>query len=211
MSKIWITSDTHFNHTNILKYESETRPFGTVEEMNEIIISNWNDVVAKEDTVYVLGDFFMGKLDEIVPIYERLNGKIILIRGNHDTKNRIEIYKELGIEVKDIEYISYKGRFFILCHFPIASEEFMYMVRNDNSEVVSLYGHVHSNAPKGYVDGTYHIGMDTNNLTPISLEQVWSECWPEEIMTPAIQEYKQAHEQQECDCGCACEVCKCKK
>lgn len=211
MSKIWLTSDTHFNHTNILKYEPETRPFETVEEMNETIISNWNKVVAKEDTVYVLGDFFMGKLDEIVSIYKRLNGKIILIRGNHDTKNRIQIYKELGIEIKDIEYISYKGRFFILCHFPIASEEFMYMVRNDNSEVVSLYGHVHSNAPKGYVDGTYHIGMDTNDLTPISLEQVWSECWPEEIMTPAIQEYKQAHEQQECDCGCACEVCKCKK
>ena len=208
---IWFTSDTHFNHTNILKYESITRPFATIEEMNETIISNWNKVVAEDDTIYVLGDFFMGMLDGIEPIYKRLNGKIILIRGNHDTKGRIEIYKSLGIEVKDIEYISYKGRFFILCHFPIASEEFMNMVRKDNSEVVCLYGHIHSNAAKGYVDGTYHIGMDTNDLTPISLEQVWSECWPEEIMTPEIEAYKLTHS-HECTCDGKCgENCKCKK
>ena len=207
---IYLTSDTHFNHANILKYEPITRPFETIEEMNETIISNWNKTVKEEDIVYVLGDFFMGKLDEIENIYNRLNGKIILIRGNHDTKNRLAYYEELGVEIKDIEYISYKGRFFILCHFPIASEEFMQMVRRDNSEVVVLYGHIHSNAPKGYVDGTYHIGADTNNLTPISLEQVWSECWPKEIMTPEIEAYKLAHE-HECTCGGKCIKCKCKK
>lgn len=190
-NKVYITSDTHFNHLNILKYEPNTRPFETIEEMNETIINNWNNTVRPEDTIYVLGDFFMGPIDQIEPILSRLNGHIILIRGNHDTKARIEFYESKGITVKDIEYISYKGRFFILCHFPIASEEFMQMVRRDNSEVVVLYGHIHSNAAKGYVDGTYHIGVDTNNLTPISLEQVWSECWPEEMMTPEIIEYKQ--------------------
>ena len=81
---IYFTSDTHFNHTNILKYEPETRPFETIEEMNETLIANWNNVVKEEDTVYVLGDFFMGMLDAIEPIYNRLNGKVILIRGNHD-------------------------------------------------------------------------------------------------------------------------------
>ena len=208
---IYFTSDTHFNHTNILKYEPKTRPFETIEEMNEVLISNWNNVVKEDDIVYVLGDFFMGALDSIEPIYNRLNGKVILIRGNHDTRNRLQIYEELGIEVKDIEYLNYKGRFFILCHFPIASEEFIKMVIRDNSEVVNLYGHIHSNAPKGYVDGTYHIGCDTNDLMPISIQQVWSECWPEEIMTPEIEAYKQAHE-QECTCGGKCgENCKCKK
>lgn len=191
---IYITSDTHFNHANILKYEAETRPFETVEEMNETIINNWNSVVAEDDTIYVCGDMFMGMLDKIEPIINRLKGKIILVRGNHDTKNRLEIYKTLGIEIHDIAYISYKGRFFILCHFPIASQEFINMVRKDNSEVVVLYGHIHSNAPKGYVDGTYHIGMDTNDLTPISLEQIWQECWPDEIMTPEVINYKKEHE-----------------
>lgn len=190
MSKIFVTSDCHFNHQNILKYEPNSRPFETVEEMNEVIIKNWNSVVSPEDTVYVCGDFCMGTIDRAKECICQLNGKIILIRGNHDTANRIKLYQELGIEVKDIEYISYKGRFFILCHFPIANEEFINMVRKDNSEVVNLYGHVHSNAPKGYKDGTYHVGADTNNLTPISLEQIWQECWPEEIMTKPVQEYK---------------------
>lgn len=191
---IYVCSDTHFNHANILKYEPTSRPFETIEEMNNTIIKNWNSVVTEEDTVYVCGDMFMGPLDKINKILDQLNGKIILVRGNHDTKNRLEYFKEYGIEVKDIDYISYKGRFFILCHFPIASEEFINMVRKDNSEVVVLYGHVHSNAPTGYVDGTYHVGMDTNNLTPISLEQIWQKCWPEEIMTPEVKKYKEEHE-----------------
>lgn len=192
---IWLTSDLHFNHQNILKYEPVSRPFDTVEEMNEALIKNWNDRVHSEDTVYVLGDLSMGPYDKVAPLIERLNGKIILVRGNHDTPKRIEIYKSLGIEIKDIEYLRYKGRFFILCHFPIASEEFMDMVVRDNSEVVNLYGHVHSNAPKGYHKGTYHIGVDTNDLAPISIYQIWSECWPEEQMKdPFVREYKERHE-----------------
>lgn len=191
---IYFTSDLHFNHKNILAYEPVTRPFASVEEMNETLISNWNNVVTPEDTVYVLGDFAMGQASEVKDLVSRLNGTIKLIRGNHDTPAKLKIYKELGIEIKDIDYISYKGRFFILCHFPIASEEFMQMVVNDNSEVINVYGHVHSNAKKGFYKGTYHIGVDTNDLTPISIEQVWSESWPEEMMTPEVQEYKTAYE-----------------
>lgn len=193
MSKIWVTSDLHFNHLNILKYEPISRPFETVEEMNEVLIKNWNDRVGADDTVYVLGDFFMGQLTSIKEIFDRLNGKVILIRGNHDTKNRLAVYEEWGIEVKDIEYLPYKGRYFVMCHFPIASKEFIDMVRRDNSEVIILYGHVHSNAPKGYVDGTYHIGVDTNDLAPVNIHQIWEESWPKEIMTPEIEEYKEAH------------------
>lgn len=191
---IYLTSDLHFNHVNILKYEPVSRPFETLEEMNEKIISNWNAVVKPEDTVYVLGDMAMGTVDASRACIERLNGKIVLIRGNHDSPKRIEMYKELGIEVHDIYYLPYKGRYFILCHFPIASEEFIKMVIRDNSEVVNLYGHVHSNAPKGYVDGTYHVGIDTNDLTPISIQQIWDECWPEEQMKqPEVKEYHDAH------------------
>ena len=67
------------------------------------------------------------------------------------------------------------------------------MVRKDNSEVIVCYGHIHSNATPGYVDGTYHVGVDTNNLTPISIQQVWEESWPEEIMTEEIKAYKELH------------------
>ena len=191
---IYLTSDLHFNHVNILKYEPVNRPFETLEEMNETLIKNWNDKVKPEDTVYVLGDFAMGTVEASRVCIERLNGKIVLIRGNHDSPKRIAMYKELGIEVHDIYYLPYKGRYFILCHFPIASEEFIKMVIQDNSEVVNLYGHVHGNAPKGYVNGTYHVGVDTNNLAPISIQEVWDQCWPEEQMKqPAVKEYHDAH------------------
>lgn len=193
---IYLTSDTHFNHANILKYEPVSRPFNTIEEMNEVIVERWNSRVSDEDTIYILGDFFMGKLEDIEPIYSRLKGKKILVRGNHDQNNRLKLLKELGLEIKDIEYLKYKGRYFILCHFPIANEEFIKMVIEDNSEVVNLYGHIHSKAPKGYHNGTYHVGVDTNNLYPISLDEVWAECWPEEIMTPEIKKYKDEHEKE---------------
>lgn len=190
---IYFTSDLHFNHGNILAYEPITRPFATIDEMNETLIANWNSVVKPEDTVYVLGDFAMGPAADVRGLVSRLNGTIKLVRGNHDTPAKLKIYQKMGIEVKDIEYLTYKGRFFILCHFPIASEEFMQMVVNDNSEVINVYGHVHSNAQKGFYKGTYHIGVDTNNLTPISIEQVWNESWPKEMMTPEVVAYKEAH------------------
>ena len=191
---IWVTSDLHFNHINILKYEPKSRPFASVEEMNEVLIARWNSVVKPADTVYVLGDLAMGKLEDSRECIKRLNGKIILIRGNHDTKSRLAIYQELGIEVHDIYYLPYKGRWFIMCHFPIASEEFIKMVIQDNSEVVNLYGHVHHNAPKGYVNGTYHVGVDTNDLTPVSLQQIWEECWPADMLAkPDIRDYYEAH------------------
>ena len=190
---IYLTSDLHFNHENILRYEPESRPFTSIKEMNETLIRNWNNVVKVTDTLYVLGDFFMGQLQDIEPILSRLNGTIKLVRGNHDTKARIDYYKSQGIEVKDIDYIMYKGRFFILCHFPIANEEFINMVRNDNSEVIVCYGHIHHNAPVGYVDGTYHIGVDTNNLTPISIQQIWEESWPKAEEDKEVMEYKIIH------------------
>lgn len=188
---IYVTSDLHFQHKNILTYEAASRPFASTTEMDETLIGNWNSVVTKEDTVYVLGDLSMGQIETAIPLIQRLNGKIILIRGNHDTVKRMEEYKKIGIEIHDIFYLPYKGRFFVMCHFPIASQEFINMVRNDNSEVVVLYGHVHHNAPKGYVNGTFHIGVDTNNLTPLSIQQIWDQCWPEEIMTKEVKRHKE--------------------
>ena len=191
---IYFTSDCHLFHNRILEYEAESRPFSSIEEMNETIINNWNKVVKPEDEIYVLGDFIMGAANNVEATLKKLNGKITLVRGNHDTPTKLREYARLGIEVKDIAYIPYKGRFFVCCHFPIASPEFINMVRKDNSEVVILYGHIHHNAPEGYVDGTYHVGADTNNLTPISIEQVWQECWPEEMMTAEIEQYKTMHD-----------------
>lgn len=191
---IYLTSDQHFNNYNILKYEATSRPFDSVAEMNEALIANWNKTVKPTDTVYVLGDFIMGVAEKTAEILDRLNGTIKLVRGNHDSRTKLKIYEERGIEIKELAYLEYKGRFFIMCHFPNENKEFIEMIRRDNSECIWLYGHLHGNAPKGYVNGTYHVGVDTNDLIPISIEQIWQESWPAEMMTPEVVDYKAKHE-----------------
>lgn len=82
-NKIWFTSDTHFFHNKIIEYCQ--RPFANVEEMNNELIYRWNQVVRNDDVVFHLGDFCLGKAKKWNSILDKLNGKICLILGNHDT------------------------------------------------------------------------------------------------------------------------------
>lgn len=176
---IFVTSDCHFGHKNILSYCTESRPFSNTDIHDAVIIENWNNTVSPEDTVYVLGDFFMGPLTLIDSVLPQLNGKIRLITGNHDEKRRIERYKQYGVEViawKEGYYLFYDGITFFMHHFPV-EENFDYL--KDSAEVY-LYGHVHDKAPRGLVKNkgnlyTYHVGVDTNSLTPVSLDEIAAE------------------------------------
>lgn len=78
---IFFTSDLHLNHANVIKYCN--RPFSSVEEMNEMLIKNWNEVVGPDDIVYCLGDFTMAS-KPVADFTNRLNGTKYLVPGNHD-------------------------------------------------------------------------------------------------------------------------------
>lgn len=81
MSNIWFTSDQHYYHQNVIKYCS--RPYVTVEEMNEKLLLEYNSLVKPEDIVYMLGDFSLAFRP--VELYgSRLNGTKYLVPGNHD-------------------------------------------------------------------------------------------------------------------------------
>lgn len=84
---LFFTSDTHFGHKNIIKYCN--RPFESVNEMTNEIVSTWNKTVGPMDTVIHLGDFSFMKPDLSKDIRNRLSGNIILVRGNHDSDNII--------------------------------------------------------------------------------------------------------------------------
>ena len=173
-SNIFLTSDTHFNHNNLIGMCPESRGhFSNVEEMNETIIQNWNEIVPLDGIVYHLGDLCMGKAEDIPNILERLNGHIILIRGNHDYGKRRKIYEECGVEIKDIDYISYKGMYFVLSHIPIGNEEYMEMLVGPNGEIWNLHGHTHQYTCFSAVPHTFHVGLDSNKTRPISLEEVY--------------------------------------
>lgn len=165
---VWVTSDSHFNHENVIKYCSKSRPFETVKEMNETLIERWNSCVKSEDTVIHCGDFFMGQVKEIDEILQRLNGKIILVRGNHDTQSRIEKYKEYGIEIKDIHYLKYKKKLFLCTHYP------MIVINGDRDRYIfNIHGHTHQFSFLSEYPKCIHVGVDSNNLTPINLDYIW--------------------------------------
>ena len=174
-SKVYFTSDTHFNHANIIGFCN--RPFKSVEEMNEKLIENWNNVVGADDIVFHLGDFCLGGSAEWTKVLDRLNGKIYLIQGNHDMKNlrqgdtnRFElITMQMHIEVgKQKIYLN---------HCPFLCYGGAYR------DTWQLFGHVHTskyNTGKdksrlAYLFPTqYDVGVDNNNFTPVFFEQVKS-------------------------------------
>ena len=172
---IYFISDTHFQHENIIKYCG--RPFSCAADMNEQEIRNWNSVVDHDDDVYVTGDFILGNPANVKSILYQLHGKIHLIRGNHDTRSKIEIYEQCPgkiVEIVDICYLRYKGLFLILCHFPIDNPDFAKMVADHNSEVVTVHGHIHEVAPF-HTSGTnvFNISADAINFTPVSIDTIW--------------------------------------
>ena len=136
----WITSDNHFSHINIIKLCN--RPFFSVDEMNEVMISNWNAAVDEDDVIYHLGDIFWTEKSalEILP---RLKGKIKLLLGNHD-KNWRRVYERrkfsnLKIFHNDIVVIKEPINA-VLCHYPLMSWNGAF------HGVLHFSGHTHNNS-----------------------------------------------------------------
>lgn len=152
MNRVFVTSDTHFFHKNILRFNPETRPWETVEEMNQGLIDNWNQTVDKSDIVYHLGDIAMGSKKNIPDLLAQLNGKTHLILGNHDKmlagfdQSGIMFIKPLGRQMLDTRQlasiqayseISHKGKTVILSHYPMRTWN------KSNYGSYMLFGHVH--------------------------------------------------------------------
>ena len=132
---IYITSDLHFSHRNILKYEPTSRPWSTVEEMDGTLIRHWNLLVSPNDTIWHLGDFAFANPDKTNDILNQLNGTKKFIIGNHDKKN-IHVLKEHG-EVFDYKEIKHKDHHIVLLHYPIS-----FWNRCDHGSL-HFFGHLH--------------------------------------------------------------------
>lgn len=133
--KRFYISDWHYGHANIIAFDN--RPFRSVEEMNEALVSRWNRVVSPGDIVYVLGDMFWCNSKDAVPVLKRLNGSKFLIRGNHDRCSDSVFQKQFA-KVADYLEIEDAGRKVVLCHYPIPC------FKNHFYGWYHLYGHVHA-------------------------------------------------------------------
>lgn len=174
-SNVFFTSDTHFNHANIIEFCK--RPFHDVFHQDENLIQLWNEIVPPNGIVFHGGDFiWTGQIDRVRDVVKQLNGDIYLSLGNHCYQNRLDrqIFKTIFKDVQDMYYITvqdedhqYKRMNFQLCHYPL-----MYW----RSNYYHLHGHVHSGprckpqdkVPFHYL--RYDIGVDNNDFKPISYE-----------------------------------------
>lgn len=171
MSKIFFTSDTHFNHDREFVYSP--RGFKTIQEMNGTLVKNWNETVGNDDDIYVLGDFFLGTdFNYIQEVLNKLNGRIHLVTGNHDTPSKITEYTSWNniVEIADALRIRYKKREFFLCHYPVLTAS---LEQDLDKAVINLFGHTHSK-DKFYEDRPYmyNVAVDANDNKPVEIEEI---------------------------------------
>jgi len=168
---IWITSDQHYGHANILHYA--IRPFENVQEMDRELIRRHNEVVQSKDTVYIVGDFTLNGHDFAVNVMEQLNGNLVFLPGSHDGRWFDRNLGDGRIRCVDSIYIIEKAAPvpIVLCHYA--------MLRWPRSHYKSwcLVGHSHGKLASILPDSIeaglqLDVGVDVWNYYPVSLEKV---------------------------------------
>lgn len=179
MADIYVISDTHFNHSNIIKYCN--RPFTHSEEMDERIIENWNSVVKDQDKVYHLGDVYFGggRDGYIQKLLSRLKGKKRLILGNHDN-GKDQILQRAFQKIDVWRMFPEFG--LLLTHVPVHKSSLFrgmkdrptdltkVMMEKEESYLKNVHGHIHDkDAPsKDHIN----VSVERINYTPVNIESL---------------------------------------
>ena len=161
-SKIFVISDMHFDHKNIIRYCN--RPFRSTREMNTILVKNWNRTVRKTDIVYFLGDMAFGNGRRSIDYWlSRLNGDIYFIRGNHDT-DAITYAKV----ITDKFPIKYKDYTFLLMHDPYRPSSWDdWIIHGDkHNNSMEKFPHIHDK------NKTVNVCAELTGYTPLSLDSI---------------------------------------
>lgn len=156
-------SDLHFYHKSLLT-ELDKRGFESVEEMHEYMVKAWNEKVNRRDEVVILGDVSIGTAAETNEILGKLNGKLCLIRGNHDNRflTKSEFRAERFEWVKDYHELKDDGRKVVLCHYPILCYNGQYLENKEGKpKSYMLYGHVHDSHDQRLVEEFVRITRET--------------------------------------------------
>jgi calcineurin-like phosphoesterase family protein len=148
-------SDPHFHHESMAK----KRGFSCAEDMNELIVKNWNKTISKRDCVFLLGDITMEK--NHYQILARLQGLIHVVLGNHDQRQHVQEMLKYVHSVSGI--IDYKRKA-ILTHCPVhpSQLEFRYPY--------NIHGHVHENS----IDDPRYINVCAEMIkyTPVEFKKL---------------------------------------
>jgi len=167
MPATWLTSDTHFGHLGVCRFlrndgVTKLRPWDSPEEMDEEMVQRWNDRVRPNDKVYHLGDVVINR--RALSTLSRLNGDLVLIKGNHDIF-RLEEYTRYFRDIRSYHVMN--G--LILSHIPLHAESLGRFGKN-------IHGHTHANRvllPNGGIDYRYHcVCVEQTDFAPILFDDV---------------------------------------
>jgi calcineurin-like phosphoesterase family protein len=175
----WFTADLHFGHTNIISYAA--RPFADVDEMDAALRDRWNECVADDDEVWVLGDVALGRLRQTLPLVGDLKGRKLLVAGNHDrcwqgtgwrARRWTRRYLDAGfVEVHQTPvHLEVGGHRVLASHFPyhgdsLDADRFVEH-RPVDAGLWLLHGHVHSDWRQ--LDKMINVGVDAWRYRPVS-------------------------------------------
>ena len=166
--KTWITSDLHFGHKNIMSFCPQTRARfkNDTEFMNNLMVTEWNNKVEPEDTVYILGDVAFMSGSAAGRMVNRLNGTKILVEGNHDRKTLMdETFRSAFAEVHKYLDIVYDGHKIVMFHYPIAEWDQMHR------GALHFHGHLHGGVSGLEQYRALDVGMDSTGEIVISMER----------------------------------------
>ena len=170
---LFFTSDLHFGHDKPFIYGP--RGFANVEEMDEAIVRIWNETVADDDDVYVLGDIMLIDNDLGIELWNRLRGRKHVIIGNHDTAPRVELLRKCR-NTKVVGYadlIRYKGYSIYVSHYPTMTGNYDESKFMKNC-VINVCGHTHTSdkfadIDKGWI---YHVDPEAHDNRPVPVDQI---------------------------------------
>lgn len=178
----FVTSDTHFFHSDLLGIDDfAPRPFPDVKTMNETIIQNWNNKVGTDDTVYHLGDIALyftkpavRSHQAVLDVLNHLNGHLILIKGNHDSRalfkylasHNYEYHGQPKFTFHDVGVLlKYDHRQYYLTHYP--------MMLGIVKQIINLHGHIHHYTVP--IKENINVGIDSPELAYLTPQPQFGE------------------------------------
>lgn len=172
---IFFTSDLHFGHDKDFLWGN--RGFSSSKEHDEAIIKLWNETVAPDDIVYVLGDLIMGDDQQYgFEHISRLNGRIAFIFGNHDTANKVNGYlncenvDQSPMNGNQYANIIRSGKWSFYCsHRPTLIDD----ISHKRNKLFGLHGHTHSKDKFEFIEHcSYNVALDAHDNRPVNIEQI---------------------------------------
>lgn len=178
----FVTSDHHFGHARII--ELAERPFSSLGAMHGELIAAWNRLVDPGDVVLHLGDLALGKRDDSIPVTAALNGRKLLVPGNHDTISSVyrcseahkqqtrDLLDQYGWEVLPEDLTGTRNGHRILASHSYRgdsqAEERHVEARPVDEGLPLIHWHTHDR-DYGMHGRMFHVGVDGNGFAPVPM------------------------------------------